>query len=71
MNISYLKRNRPPYINFRMRKLIYNSIFEKCNDKELAQKIANECEKIVTSNFWVKDMRKEIGTIVSINKKVA
>lgn len=70
MEITYSKqreRKKQPYINFRMRKLIFNFMFEKCGDRELAQSIADKAEAIVSENFWVKDKR---GVNVQI-KKVA
>lgn len=48
-------------------------MFEKCNDAQLSQQIANACETIVCENFFVKDKRRVIekNVIVSINKKIA
>lgn len=69
MEITYSKRReqrRPPYINFRMRKLICEFINENANEiyslneNERAQYIANNIETIVSQNFWIK--RKDIQT---------
>lgn len=60
MEISYSKQRQEkkrPYINFRMRKLIFARMFELTGDKQISQKIANEAESIVCANFFVKDKR--------------
>lgn len=70
IQVSYSRqeKKRPPYINFRMRKLIYNMIFERTQDAEISQYIADNTEQIVSENFWIKDKR---GVNMQQVKKVA
>lgn len=69
MKISYSRTRKQPYINFKMRKLIRNVIRENANMNE--NELSIEIEKIITSNYWVKDMRKQSCTIVNINETKA
>lgn len=61
------KRHGTPYINFRMRKMIYKFIMENqvemysMTAEEKSRYISERIEGIVTDNFWVKDKRKEVN----------
>lgn len=64
MKISYSKNSRPPYINFRIRKLIYLFFMDNqvemysMNQKEKSIFVSEKIEQILCDNFWVKDKRK-------------
>lgn len=63
MHVSYSKKTKPPYINFRMRKLINALMLENAEKmvnmdvRERSQFIADEVEKLVCENYWIKDKR--------------
>lgn len=60
MSIVSIKRKQ--YINFRMRKLIYNFILENSNvQPEEAKKLSENIEQKIVDNYWIKDKRKDIN----------
>lgn len=69
-------KRKTNYINFRMRKLIYNFILESSVQmysmtlEEKSRFISEKIESLVCENYWIKDKKKDIS-YVSINKKIA